>query len=132
MELHGNIIPNHGLVSVSSIGDTVATSLRCVTLRMDCCSRTTLIVSKWLDPRDLDASNLDSFICSKSGENEPLGYVNRYLLTTSTPLKPSHQGIYYCIIPKFEPASIIDVHTLYVGIYLDGNGKNYFSKSVNQ
>ena len=126
MELRGNIIPNHGLVSVSSIGDTVATSLRCVTLRMDCCSRTTLIVSKWLDPGNDNANSLDSFICSKSGENEPLGYVN--LLTTSAPLQPSHQGIYYCIIPKFEPASIIDIHTLYVGIYLDGNGKNYFSK----
>ena len=121
MELRGNIIPNHGLVSVSNIGDTVATSLRCVTQRMDCCSRVSEIVSRWLDPRGLDAKNLGSFMCSKSGENEPLGYVN--LLTTSTPLQPSHQGIYYCIIPKFEPASIIDIHTQYVGIYLDGNGK---------
>ena len=121
MKLRDNIIPNHGIVTVSSIGNTVATSLRCVTLRVDCCSGAIhSIVSEWSDPGNEDASDLDSFSRSRSGENEPLGYVN--LLTTSTPLQPSHQGIYYCIIPAFEPALITIVHTLYVGIYLDGNG----------
>ena len=130
IELNGRVLPNNSLVTLPEIGTTVATSLRCVTARTDCCSGGTTgggdyEISEWFDSMSRRVTQHSTFTRSRAGEGESLGYVQLRRLNGSVTLLTADEGIYSCIIPEPGSGPSPDTVTFYVGIYKDTtNGKH--------
>ena len=88
--------------------------LRCITGRMDCCTRLSAN-TKWYLPSGVAAtSGIRSY-----GRNSIRGAIE---LVSGSP-ESIMQGIHRCTLPESDPATNPSTISLYVGIYNPGQGK---------
>ena len=123
------MLPNNSVVGVivsptiiNIISDPAA-SLRCVTVREDCCSDNDAAVAQWYHPNGGDAaSQVGILSLVRGGEGDPLGFVALTRAALGS-LNPANVGIYRCMVP--EPGSAVNPANVsyYVGLYNNFQGE---------
>ena len=121
LEYNSQTIPNHSLLLLADIGESLDRGVRCLTNRTDCCDSITTGssgVGDWVFP---SGTPLNSMFSTSEDvdlyrDREP-GEVDLYRRNNAT----SPEGVYRCEIPVDNASQDVDV--VYIGLYLEDNGK---------
>lgn len=116
LQLNAEVISNNSLVEIIDVGSTSATSLQCLTNRTDCCDSATTDTGDWLLPSGTGLGD------------SPVG-VDFYRLRRPSAVDllrntaiTSPEGLFRCEIPVSSAPGETEVDTIYVGLYVAGNG----------
>lgn len=116
------VLSNNSLVSITDITNDLATSLQCLTSRTDCCdsmsSPSHVGIGDWILPSgDVLTRESNTLVGVDFYRNRRLSGIELLRRNNAT----SPEGMYRCEIPS----SSGDMDVVYIGIYVEGNGKSH-------
>ena len=118
LELNSEDLPDNSLVVLTNIGEEEMNILLCRTSRTDCCSSSetgsNMGIGNWYTPDGSVIPDLNTTVQSGVGFYQERRAQSIALYRRSNTTSP--EGLYRCEIPGDNSA--------YIGLYLQGNGKN--------